>query len=342
MSNEKHRPLVAISLGDPAGVGPEIVVKALASGELYGSCRPLVVGDLRVLRRAVEICGLPTEVVAVDEPGHGSYTPEAIDVIDLQNVDQASLEIGQVQAMCGQAANDYIERCVELALAHEVDALATAPINKPALRAAGIRHAGHTEILGALAGVEDPLTMFEVRGLRIFFLSRHVSLRRACDMVTTARVLDYLVRCSEALTTLGVAEGPLAVAGLNPHCGDDGLFGSEEGDQIAPAVEEALARGYDVAGPVPADSVFHLAQSGRYRGVISLYHDQGHIAAKTLDFERTVAVTLGLPFLRTSVDHGTAFDIAGTGTASAVSLVEAVLLASAYAPRFARAGKAES
>jgi 4-hydroxythreonine-4-phosphate dehydrogenase len=189
-------------------------------------------------------------------------------------------------------------------------------------------------MLAAVSGVADPLTMFETLGLRVFFLTRHVSLRKACDLVTRDRLVDYIERCSEALESIGLT-GPIAVAGLNPHCGEHGLFGDEEGREIEPAVAEASRRGRLVVGPIGADSVFHQAKSGRFAAVLSLYHDQGHIACKTLDFERTVSLTLGMSFLRTSVDHGTAFDIAWKAEASAVSMVEALLAAARYAPAYA-------
>ena len=180
------------------------------------------------------------------------------------------------------------------------------------------------------------MTMFEVRNMRVFFLTRHVSLRKACDMITKERVMDYVKRCTQALRQLGVEDGTMAIAGLNPHSGEHGLFGDEEMDAIYPAVEALQAEGYKVVGPVGADSVFHLALQGKFNSVLSLYHDQGHIATKTLDFERTIAVTAGMPILRTSVDHGTAMDIAGTGIASDVSMVEAIRLAAKYSPAFLR------
>ena len=218
----------------------------------------------------------------------------------------------------------------------KADAISTAPINKEALRAAGVDFIGHTEIFAALTDTNDPLTMFETNGMRIFFLTRHVSLRNMVDMITKERIIDYVERCTEALARLGVTDGTMAVAGLNPHSGEHGLFGWEEVNELAPAVEELRARGYNVEGPVSADSVFHQAALGRYNSVLSLYHDQGHIAAKTLDFDRTIAITNSMPILRTSVDHGTAFDIAGKGTASAISMIECVKLAAKYAPYFIR------
>ena len=239
-------------------------------------------------------------------------------------------EIGKVSGMCGKAAYDYIAKSIDLANKGDVAAVATTPINKESLKAGGVPYIGHTEIFGALTNTQDPLTMFEVRNLRVFFLSRHVSLRQACDFVTKDRIIDYVKRCKDVLNTLGVEDGTMAIAGLNPHSGENGLVGWEEVNEIIPAVEKLQEEGYDVVGPIGADSVFHLALQGRYNSVLSLYHDQGHIATKTLDFERTIAITGGMPILRTSVDHGTAMDIAGRGIASEVSMVEAILLAAKY------------
>ena len=202
--------------------------------------------------------------------------------------------------------------------------------NKEALKAARVPYIGHTEIYAALTNTQDPLTMFETRGLRVFFLTRHLSLMNAIGKITQDRIADYVRRCTAALDQIGAPAGKFAVAGLNPHSGEHGLFGREEVEIIAPAVALLQGQGFDVEGPVSADSVFHLAQQGRYRAVLSLYHDQGHIATKTLDFERTIAITHSMPYLRTSVDHGTAFDIAWTGRASNVSMEEAVLLAAKY------------
>ena len=263
----------------------------------------------------------------------GDYRDGILNVIDLQNIDLNIMEYGKVQGMCGKAAFEYIKKSVDLAMSHQVDAIATTPINKESLRAGNINYIGHTEILGDLSNSRDPLTMFEVANMRVFFLTRHMSLRNACDAITKERVLEYIQRCTKALKQLGV-NGKMAVAGLNPHSGEHGLFGYEEVEEVTPAVEEAQKLGYDVVGPIGADSVFHQALQGRYQAVLSLYHDQGHIATKTYDFERTIAITLDMPFLRTSVDHGTAFDIAGQGIVSAISMIEAVRLAAKYAPNF--------
>ncbi len=328
------KPFIAVPIGDPAGVGPEITVKSIANKDVFDAARVVVVGDKKVIEKAIEICGKDLKVNVINEPEEGIYDEKTLNIIDLDNIDMDTFEYGKVQGMCGKAAYAYIEKAVELANSRKVDAVATTPINKEALRAGGINFIGHTEIFGALTNTPDPLTMFEVRGLRVFFLTRHVSLRESCDMVKKERIIDYVKRCTEVLKQLGVTEGTMAIAGLNPHSGEHGLFGWEEVNEVIPAVEELKQMGYNVAGPIGADSVFHLALQGRFNSVLSLYHDQGHIATKTLDFERTIAITGGMPILRTSVDHGTAFDIAGKNIVSEVSMVEAILLAAKYSPNF--------
>lgn len=331
--NVMGKPLIGVPMGDPAGVGAEIVVKSLLDKKVTDAAKVVVVGDKGAMEQAIDVCSAKMSIRIIEDTVDAVDETGVINLIDLKNVDMTCLKMGEVQAMCGQAAFDYIERCVGLAMAHKIDAIATTPINKESLRAAKIDYIGHTEILGGLSGSRDPLTMFEVDEMRVFFLTRHMSLRNACDAITKERVLEYIRRCTKALKQLGV-QGKMAVAGLNPHSGEHGLFGWEEVKEIAPAVEEAQKEGYDVVGPIGPDSVFHQALQGRYQAVLSLYHDQGHIATKTYDFERTIAVTLDMPFLRTSVDHGTAFDIAGKGSVSAVSMVEAIRLAAKYAPHF--------
>ena len=339
MCNDK-RPLIAIPMGDAAGIGPEIVLKALANPEIAELARCVVIGDRDVLEQAGTFPGMPEVTIRVIGGNAGSsdacnvqegcFEPGIINLIDLNNITIKDLKLGQVQAMCGQAAYEYIAKSIQLAMAGEVDAVATTPINKESLKAAEIPFIGHTEIFGGLTETADPLTMFEVHGMRVFFLTRHVSLRKAYDLVTKERIIDYVIRCKEALNKLGVEDGVMAIAGLNPHSGEHGLFGNEEMEAVFPAVEALKEMGYQVEGPIGADSVFHLALKGRYNCVLSLYHDQGHIATKTLDFERTIAVTAGMPILRTSVDHGTAMDIAGKGIASAVSMEEAIRVAVKY------------
>lgn len=330
------KPIIGIPMGDPAGIGPEIIVKALRDKDIYEICNPLVIGDAEIIKKTAQICNTAAKIKIISSSKYGDYNENNINIIDLKNIDITHFEYGTVQAQNGRAAYEYIKKSVELALSNEIASIATTPINKPALKAANVDFIGHTEILAGLTNTIDPLTMFEVRGMRVFFLTRHVSLKKACEMVTKERLLDYIDRCTEALKSLGVSDGTMAVAGLNPHSGDNGLFGTEDEEFIKPAVISAKEQGYNVEGPIGADSVFHLALKGRYNSVLSLYHDQGHIATKTLDFERTIAITLGLPFLRTSVDHGTAYDIAGKGTASEVSMVEAILLAGKYSDSYSK------
>ena len=329
-----EKPIIAVTMGDPAGIGPEIVAKSIADKATFDVARCIVIGDKKVMEKAIEIVGADLKVNVVESPADGDYSYGVLNMIDLDNIDMSRFEYGKINAMCGQAAFDYIKKSIEITMDKQADAVATTPINKESLHAAEVDFIGHTEIFGALTGTADPLTMFETNGLRVFFLTRHKSLRDMLDDIKKYRIIDYVERCTDALRRLGVKEGTMAVAGLNPHSGEHGLFGWEEVKEIAPAVEELKERGFNVAGPVPADSVFHQAAQGRFNSVLSLYHDQGHIATKTLDFDRTISITNGMPILRTSVDHGTAFDIAGKGIAGAVSMEEAIRLAAKYAPFF--------
>lgn len=336
MNKHMTKPIIAVPIGDPGGIGPEIVAKAFADEKTQKTARCLAIGDTAVMEQAIDITGVPLRIQKVQNPEDGRYEQGILNLLPMDNIDMNRFTFGKVSGMCGKAAFEYIEKSIDLAVQKKAAAVATTPINKEALKAGGVNFIGHTEIFGALTGTEDPLTMFEVRGLRIFFLTRHVSLRRACDMVTKERIKDYVKRCYAMLNSLGVTEGTMAIAGLNPHSGEHGLFGDEEVKEVEPAVNELIGEGYKVCGPIGADSVFHLALQGKFNSVLSLYHDQGHIAAKTLDFERTISVTGGMPILRTSVDHGTALDIAGTGKASAVSMIEAIRLAAVYSANFVK------
>lgn len=330
------KPIIAIPMGDAAGIGPEITVRALADKMIQDIARCVVVGDKDVLEDAIRVSGVDLKIKCIEEPANGDYTPGVLNLIDLDNIDMNTLKIGEIQAMTGQAAYEYIKKATELCLERKADVLTTTAINKESLKLAEVPYIGHTEIVGALTGTENPLTMFQVRNLRVFFLTRHVSLRKACDLVTKDSLLTFIHDCVKALEVLGVKNPKIAVAGLNPHSGEHGLFGTEEVDHVIPAVETAKARGIDIEGPIGADSVFYQALNGRYDAVLSLYHDQGHIATKMVDFERTISITNGMPILRTSVDHGTALDIAGKGIASPISMIEAIRLAVEYAPNFKR------
>lgn len=332
----KDKAIIAIPMGDPAGIGPEITIKSLMKQEIYDVCKPVVIGDREILEKAIAIVEADLTIHEVSSPAEGKYECGIVDMIDLNNINMDEFAYGQVAKQCGQGAFEYIKKSVNLAMAGEVQALATTPINKESLKSANVPYIGHTEMLEDLAGTEDPLTMFEVNGMRIFFLTRHLSLKDAIDQMTKERVHDYLIRCDKALQRLGVESRQFAVAGLNPHSGEGGLFGMEEIDEIKPGIEAASQDGIKVTGPVPADSVFFQALNGKYNAVLSLYHDQGHIAAKMTDFHRTVSITNDLPFLRTSVDHGTAFDIAGKNIAESISMEECIKVAAQYAPNFTK------
>ena len=336
------RPLLAITMGDPGGIGPEVCAKALALEEVHAVCRPLVVGDASVVGDAVRFCRLGLSVGAVADPADGRYERGTIDVLDLHNVPRGGLRLGQVTPEQGRASFEYVSKAIELALRRAVDANVTGPINKAAVNAAGFRYAGHTEIYADKTGVADFALMLVHGGFRVAHVSTHVSLRQACDAVRKERVLKVIELAHDAVRRITGGPARLAVAGLNPHCGEGGLFGTEDDDEVAPAVRAARERGIEVEGPLPADTLFPKLRGGQYDAVVAMYHDQGHVPTKLLGFrydDRTgawtsvagVNVTLGLPIVRTSVDHGTAFDRAGQGTASAQSMVDAIQLAAALA-----------
>jgi len=329
------KPIIGIPIGDPAGIGPEIALKSVLNDSLLTISNPVLIGDESVLNHIITLYNLDLRINAVTNPQEGTYEKGIVNVVPMQSVNINKLELGKVSAMCGQAAYDYIEKSVTLSDNNQIDAIATTPINKESLKAAKVPFIGHTEIFAKLSNTHDPLTMFEIEKLRVFFLSRHVSLKEAIDLVKKDRVMDYIKRSHEALKRLGV-EGTIAVAGLNPHSGENGLFGREEMDEIVPAIKAMQKEGFDVIGPVPADSIFAMGLDGRWGAILSLYHDQGHIATKTYDFHKTISITNGMPFLRTSVDHGTAMDIAGKNIANEISMVEAIRLAAQYAVYFKR------
>jgi 4-hydroxythreonine-4-phosphate dehydrogenase len=320
-------PVIAVTMGDPAGIGPEVTAKAVAQEAVWDCCRPLVVGDAGVLAKAAALVAGRPVFRSISRASEARFDRSTPDVLDLGNVDLALLRLGRVSAAAGQASVDYIERAVELARTGQAEAIATGPINKAALKAAGIPYIGHTELLAALLGQERVTTMLATEGLRVVHVTRHVSLAEVASLITRQRVLETIRLTHVGMRRMGFPRPRLAVAGLNPHCGDDGLVGREEIDAIGPAVEAARAEGIEAIGPIPADSIFFRAIRGEFDVVVAMYHDQGHIPIKTHGFERSITVTLGLPIVRTSVDHGTAFDIAWKGLASAESMVEAIRLA---------------
>ena len=327
-----RRPILGVTMGDPAGAGPEIVAMALSRREIRELCAPLVIGDAGTMEAAVEITSVPSTVRAIGAPDVALFEEGVIEILDLKNVDLDRLVRGRVDPMAGKAAFDYICRAVELALNREIDGMVTGPINKEALNRAGYHYSGHTEVLAELCEVKDVAMMLVAGELRVSHVTTHVSLREACDLVKKDRILKVIQLTLDALQQMGFAEPRIAVAGLNPHAGEGGLFGREEIEEIEPAVGEAQRLGLDVAGPIPADSAFfratrgHEIGKGLFDAVVAMCHDQGHIPIKLLGFVEGVNVTLGLPIIRTSVDHGTVFGKAGKGTANPTSMIEALKL----------------
>lgn len=328
-------------MGDPAGTGPELITKALTHPRIRAACRPVVIGDLAVMREAARITGADADVQPLAAPAEARNDPRVIDVLDLGNVPAGALRRATVSPLSGQAAYEYIRRAVELTLNGETHAVVTSALNKASLHAAGHLFDGHTELLAELCG-RPPVTMMLVaKRLRICHVSTHVSLREAIERVQAERLLTVIRLAHDGIRELGVAAPRLAVAGLNPHAGEGGIFGDEELRVIAPAVESARAQGFDVAGPFAGDTVFFRTLRGEFDGAIAMYHDQGHVAAKMLGIWQGVNVTLGLPIIRTSVEHGTDFANAGKGTGDPRSLIQALLLAATMARhRLRRQGSA--
>jgi 4-hydroxythreonine-4-phosphate dehydrogenase len=326
------RPVIAITMGDAAGVGPEIIVKALAHAELYARCRPLVVGDARRLETAMRLCGLSLEVRRVEGVSDARFEAGTVDCVDLGLIPD-DLPFGQLSAVAGDAAYQYVKVAVELAQAGEVAAICTAPLNKEALHAGGHLYPGHTELLADLCGVPEVSMMLTAPGLRVIHVTVHIGLIDAIARIEPGLVERTIARGRNTLRKSGIADPRIGVCGINPHAGENGLFGhGEEESKIIPAVERCQARGWRVEGPLPADTLFYRAARGDFDLVVAMYHDQGHGPVKVLGIEAGVNITVGLPVVRTSVDHGTAFDIAGTGKADERSLLEALRQAIELAP----------
>jgi 4-hydroxythreonine-4-phosphate dehydrogenase len=320
------KPILGITMGDAAGIGPEIIVKALAEKNIYDVARPVVFGDKKIMERAIGIIGTDLKCQAVQDPSQAGKTYGTIDIIDLDNL-PLDLPFAQVDGRAGKAAYEYIEKAVDYALKKEIHAIVTAPLNKEALNLGGNHYPGHTEILGALSGQKDYSMMLVSGALKVIHVTTHVPLRQACDLVKKDRVLRVIRLADDTLKMMGILEPRIAVSGLNPHSGEHGLFGTEDELEITPAINEAKAMGMNVTGPVPPDTVFYQAAVKKeFDIVVVMYHDQGHIPIKVLGFETGVNVTVGLPCIRTSVDHGTAFNIAGKGVADSKSMTESLLL----------------
>ena len=329
-------------MGDPAGIGPEIVVRALSHESTYQKCRPIVTGDANVMRKAVSLLGLELQVNAVDEVKAAKFEYGTIDVYDLKCVDADSFEFGKVAAQCGNAAFVSIRKAIDLAMAEEVDGTVTAPLNKEALNLAGHHFDGHTEIYATFTHTKKYAMLLADEHLRVIHVSTHVPLRKACDLVKKARIIEVTELIDDACRQFGIENPRIGIAGLNPHSSDNGLFGDEEALEIIPAVAELAARGFNVSGPVPPDTLFAKAKCGQFDGCVAMYHDQGHIPFKVVGFNwnaetgkmdsvKGVNITLGLPIIRVSVDHGTAFDVAGKGIASE----DAMMISIDYATKMA-------
>lgn len=334
-------PIVGISMGDPAGNGPEITVKALSDASLYERCRPIVVGDAKVLEQAKGFVGMPDIAInPVSDVAEAKFMAGTIDVYQLDLIeDVAAFRLGEVSVEGGNAAFESVKTLIELAMDGRVDATVTNALNKEAMNLAlaprNMHFDGHTEIYATYTKTKSYAMMLAHHDFRVVHVSTHCSLREACDRVKKERVLEVIRLGYEACRNMGIESPRVAVAGLNPHCGENGLFGSEEIDEIAPAIEAARTEGIDAIGPCPPDSVFSEMNGGWYNIVVCMYHDQGHIPTKTLGFVYNrekqmwdavegVNVTLGLPIIRTSVDHGTGFALAGKGTSNELSLVNAI------------------
>ncbi len=340
------KPRIAITLGDPAGIGPEIIAKTLADPETYRICSPLVVGESNVMRMGIGVASQSLKINVIEEPEEAKFIHGTIDLIDLKNLDPEKIEMGKPAAMTGAASAQYVIHAADLALAGKVDAIVTAPLNKEAMHMGGYNYPGHTELLAEKSGTSEYAMMLATGSLRVVHATTHIPFREIMDHLTTERVFSTINIAHDACTSLGIENPRIAVAGLNPHSSDGGIFGDEEERIIKPAIEKALEEGLNVDGPVPADTVFGKAAGGQYDIVVALYHDQGHIPVKLLGMKYDgatgkwesvsgVNVTLGLSFIRASVDHGTAYGKAGRreGTANPESLKEAI----SYAVQMAEA-----
>ncbi|KEO74245.1 4-hydroxythreonine-4-phosphate dehydrogenase PdxA [Anditalea andensis] len=328
-------PIIAITMGDPAGIGPEIILKSFADAGLYEKCRPLVVGDAGTIALMEEKLQKNISINPISAVKDAKFQNGTMDVFDLKNVNLDELEYGKVSIMAGNAAFEAVKKAIELALAEEVDATVTAPINKESINMAGHHYSGHTEIYAEFTGTDKFAMLLVEKNLRVIHATTHVALREACDLIKKNRVKDVIKLLHNACIQFGIEKPKIGVAGLNPHAGDGGLFGTEDDEEILPAVKESVAEGYYVEGPIPPDTMFAKAVQGYYDGCVAMYHDQGHIPFKMIGFKwnnetntmesvKGVNITLGLPIIRTSVDHGTAFEIAGKGIASEDALNLAV------------------
>jgi 4-hydroxythreonine-4-phosphate dehydrogenase len=326
------RPIVAVTMGDASGIGPEIIIKAFQNAEIQNVARTIVIGDARIMKAAQKFGkGHIPEINAVKSVREARFLRDLIDVLDLGNLEPSKVKTGQVCAPCGKAAIEYLEKAITLAMNGEVDAIATAPINKEAIRKAGYKFPGHTELLAKRTKTKEYAMMFVSDPFWVMLVTTHLPLSKVSKAVTKKKVLQTIKLANEFLYNIRGKKPKIGVAGLNPHAGEGGMFGNEEKKAIKPAIEEARKMGINVKGPISPDGIFYLANVGLFDIVIAMYHDQGLIPLKLLSFNKSVNVTVGLPIIRTSVDHGTGFDIAGKGWANPTSLIEAIKVAAHFA-----------
>lgn len=336
------KPIIGITMGDPASIGPEIAIKALLTEEIYDICRPILIGNAAVFQQIIEKISLPATIHPVRDVQQAKYIVGQPDVYDLGNIDLNEVKFGEVSVVAGDAAFQSVKKVIELAMDGQLAATVTGPINKKSISEAGHAFPGHTEIYAHYTNTKKYAMLLVEEQMRVIHVSTHVSLREACDLVKKDRILEVIELLHNGLLSLNVENLKIGVAGLNPHAGDSGLFGTEDDQEIAPAVEEARKLGYDVEGPVPADTLFSKAATGYYGGIVAMYHDQGHIPFKLTGFKwnpekkqmdsvKGVNITMGLPIIRTSVDHGTAFEIAGKGIASHDAMLLAIKAATQLA-----------
>lgn len=330
------KPIIGITMGDPAGIGPEIIAKALSKQVAYDKCRPLVIGDKWAMEDAVRFTGLDLDVRGVDSVADAKFELGVIDVFDLKNLGNLDkVPYGQVDADCGRAAGEYIEKAIYMAMDKEIDAMVTGPINKESfdLGGYGKKYRGHTEMLAGLTNSPKSVMMLASGNLRVIHVTTHVSMRQACDLIKTDRVLNTIRKAFEGCRQLGIDNPRIGVCGLNPHAGEGGIMGDEEINEIIPAIEKARADGLDVSGPFPGDTIYPKARTGTLDIIVAMYHDQGHIPVKFMGFlwdgevwssVSGVNITIGLPIIRVSVDHGTAFGKAGKGEADDTSMFDAI------------------
>lgn len=318
------RPLLGITMGDACGVGPEVILKALAHREVYEICRPVVIGLADFLLRDMAIAGVDLDIQVVEEPESGQFVCGVVDVWQPIAVDVLQVQLAKVCPEAGRAAAEWVMAGIDLALANRIDGIVTAPLNKEAMNKAGYDYAGHTELLAERTGSPIAHLMLASERMNVSHVTGHIPLAEVTKRLNTELIYNTIVLTREALIGMGRENPKLAICGVNPHAGENGLFGLEDAKMILPAVERAQKNGWLVDGPLPGDTVFFKVYDGRYDGAVAMYHDQGHAPAKLVAFDDAVNVTLGLPIVRASVDHGTAFDIAGQGIAKVVNMLQTI------------------